>query len=419
MSETVISILVWLHVIGVAIWLGGQIVTAACVIPALRAVGDRTIWLNALEGFTRRFGRIGIAAMVVIVITGGAMIDPRLDQVENFGEDLYAARWGYIFVIKMALWAVMIALIGLHQFVFGPRQLELARESAEADEDTPELQTRSPHHHRPLHLRPADDPARRRGRSLPRQPQLLHVALLTNMSRSILARALAVSAPILALAALLLFAGSSRADAQDASLSVSLATWKSADGTIELCIGLRDAAVGETRQCPERRLLTFARAPEFRWLRSRSIDVAPEVELWIRARRVGQRLDLGLGVSIEGVRRGLRARSWSLDWPATPVDQWRETSEISLQLPVAPYPDLWDTPAGIVPGAKRLQMDTVAPEFRLPRLGADDDVLVSLSSTRSADVRLTLIVFWASWAPLVGETLTVLSNSPNARATSS
>ena len=70
MSETVISILVWLHVIGVAIWLGGQIITAACVIPALRAVGDRTIWLNALEGFTKRFGRVGIAAMVVIVITG-------------------------------------------------------------------------------------------------------------------------------------------------------------------------------------------------------------------------------------------------------------------------------------------------------------------------------------------------------------
>ncbi len=139
MSETVISILVMLHVIGVAIWLGGQIVTAACVIPALRAVGDRTMWLDALEGFTRRFGRVGIAAMVIIVITGGAMIDPRLDQAENFGPNIYDARWGYIFVIKMALWAVMIALIGLHQFVFGPRQLELARQTADADEDTPEL----------------------------------------------------------------------------------------------------------------------------------------------------------------------------------------------------------------------------------------------------------------------------------------
>ena len=139
MSETVISILVTLHVIGVAVWLGGQIVTAACVIPALRAVGDRTVWLTALEGFTQRFGRVGIVVMVLIVITGGLMVDPRLDQAEALGPDIYDARWGYIFVIKMALWVVMIGLIGLHQFVFGPRQLALARESAAADEDTPEL----------------------------------------------------------------------------------------------------------------------------------------------------------------------------------------------------------------------------------------------------------------------------------------
>ncbi len=139
MSETVLSILIWLHVAGVAVWLGGQIVTAACVIPALRAVGDRTVWLNALEGFTKRFGRVGIVVMLIIVITGGAMVDPRLDQAENFGPDIYDARWGYIFVIKMALWAAMMALIGLHQFVFGPRQLELARESAAAEADTPEL----------------------------------------------------------------------------------------------------------------------------------------------------------------------------------------------------------------------------------------------------------------------------------------
>ncbi len=132
MSETALSILIWLHVIGVAVWLGGQIITAAAVIPTLRAAGDREFWLSALEGFTRRFGRIGIAAMVIIVVTGGAMIDPRLDQAENFGASIYDARWGIIFVTKMGLWAAMIAVIGLHQFVFGPRQLELARQAAAA-----------------------------------------------------------------------------------------------------------------------------------------------------------------------------------------------------------------------------------------------------------------------------------------------
>ena len=141
MSETVLSILIWLHVIGVAVWLGGQILTAAAVIPTLRAAGDREFWLSALEGFTRRFGRIGIAAMVIIVITGGAMIDPRLDQAENFGASFYDARWGIIFVAKMALWAAMIAVIGLHQFVFGPRQLELARRAVAAGDadDSAEL----------------------------------------------------------------------------------------------------------------------------------------------------------------------------------------------------------------------------------------------------------------------------------------
>lgn len=133
MSETALSILIWLHVIGVAVWLGGQVLTAAAVIPTLRAAGDQQFWLSALEGFTRRFGRIGIAAMLIIVITGGAMVDPRLDQAENFfGGSFSDVRWGVIFVVKMALWAAMIAVIGLHQFVFGPRQLELAREAAAA-----------------------------------------------------------------------------------------------------------------------------------------------------------------------------------------------------------------------------------------------------------------------------------------------
>ena len=132
MSETVLSILIWLHVIAVSVWLGGQVLTAAAVVPTLRATGDREFWLNALEDFTRRFGRIGIVAMIIIVVTGGAMIDPRLDQAENFGAGIYDARWGIIFVTKMALWAAMIGVIGLHQFVFGPRQLQLARAGVDA-----------------------------------------------------------------------------------------------------------------------------------------------------------------------------------------------------------------------------------------------------------------------------------------------
>lgn len=200
------------------------------------------------------------------------------------------------------------------------------------------------------------------------------------------------------------------ADAQEASLSARVSAWKSADGVVELCVDLRDAVVGETRQCPQSRLLTFARAPESRWLRSRTIAIAPETSLWVRARRVGGRLDVGLGLSVEGEARGIRARSWALDWETTPIEQWQRTSAVRFDLPVAPHPELWQTGAGIVAGARRLEVGQQAPEFRLPVLGAEDDSPVSLSTVRADRAPLTLLVFWASWAPFVGETLSVLGD---------
>lgn len=223
-------------------------------------------------------------------------------------------------------------------------------------------------------------------------------------------RAAAILSLLGAVAALALVLTSSSVDAQSSRLSVGIATWTSADGVIELCANLRDASVGLARQCPERRRLTVERAAENRWLRSRSAYIAPEVAIWVRARRVGDRLDLGLGLSIEGVARGVRARSWSLHWPTAPIDQWQQTSFVSIELPVAPHPELWDSPAGIAPGAPRLEVGRPAPEFRLPRLGGPDDDLVSLSAARSGSERLTLIVFWSSWAPFVGETLSVLGD---------
>ena len=223
------------------------------------------------------------------------------------------------------------------------------------------------------------------------------------------------------IAFLILFVSSPSIDAQSSSLSVRIAAWKSADGVVELCVDLRDATVGEVRQCPRRRQLTFARATEQRWLRSRSIEIAPEVSLWVRARRVGQRLDLGLGVSIEGEARGVRARSWVLDWPTAEVDRWLRTSSIALRLPVAPHPELWTSEAGVAAGAQRLEVGRRAPEFRLPRLGDFEDSLVSLTAAmsngtgRSRDERVTVIVFWASWAPRGDATLTMLDQLMTSR----
>ena len=206
------------------------------------------------------------------------------------------------------------------------------------------------------------------------------------------------------------FASMSTADGQESSLRANIAAWRSEDGVLEFCVDFRDNVAGETRQCPDLRRLTLSRAPQNRWLRSRAIDVAPEVSVWVRIRRVGNQLDLGLGVSNEGRARGLRASSWMLHLETLPTARWVQTSTVTLRLPAAPHPELWPPVLGIVAGAARLEMGKVAPQFKLPVLNSEDDAVLSLSDIRTGDEKLTLIVFWASWAPFVGETLAVLGD---------
>ncbi len=228
------------------------------------------------------------------------------------------------------------------------------------------------------------------------------------MLTATLAIALGIAAMILAAMSSLEVAG-----AREASPRVSMAIWISDDEYAELCIDLRDPIAGRTRRCPAANRLSFARASEGRWLRSADLHIAPEVSIYARARRVERTLDYGLGVVIEGEARGLRARSWHLEWDQTATNQWVTSSTITLRLPVAPFPELWPVDSGIVTGAHRLEVGRGAPDFVLPVLGIEsggDDSLVSLSSARGGSERVTLIVFWSSWAPYVDEMLSVLSD---------
>jgi uncharacterized membrane protein len=59
----------WLHLLGMAFFVGGQLVLAAAVVPAFRGAGER----DRLRAIARRFGWGSLAALVVLVVTGAAM----------------------------------------------------------------------------------------------------------------------------------------------------------------------------------------------------------------------------------------------------------------------------------------------------------------------------------------------------------
>jgi uncharacterized membrane protein len=94
------GVLLWFHLIGAAVWLGGLIAIGA-IVPALRSAGaDRP----QLQAMARQFGRVSWAAMALAVVTG-------VLQIERL-----AFNWSDEAVMrKVGLVVVAIALAAAHQ----------------------------------------------------------------------------------------------------------------------------------------------------------------------------------------------------------------------------------------------------------------------------------------------------------------
>jgi uncharacterized membrane protein len=97
MSGTGWLIVRWLHVLAMALFVGGQLMLAAVVVPALR--GPQKV---ALRPVARRFGQASLVALGVLVVTGAAMAS-------------HDHLWGVTTLhVKLALIVVAVALIAVH-----------------------------------------------------------------------------------------------------------------------------------------------------------------------------------------------------------------------------------------------------------------------------------------------------------------
>jgi putative copper export protein len=87
----------WLHLLAMAFFVGGQLMLAAVVVPVLRA-GDRA----ALRAAARRFGIGTLIAIGVLVVTGAAMAS-------------HLHRWSdSTLQVKLGLVVLVGLLIGSH-----------------------------------------------------------------------------------------------------------------------------------------------------------------------------------------------------------------------------------------------------------------------------------------------------------------
>jgi putative copper export protein len=91
-------VVLWIHLVAAAVWLGG-LITLGAVVVTLREVG---VERSVLQAVARQFGRLSWTALGVSVLSGGWMAVNYLSAP--------------LFPFKVAAVAVMAGLAGWHQF---------------------------------------------------------------------------------------------------------------------------------------------------------------------------------------------------------------------------------------------------------------------------------------------------------------
>ncbi|HEV3053333.1 MAG TPA: hypothetical protein VGX45_01665 [Solirubrobacteraceae bacterium] len=89
----------WLHLIAMAFFIGGQLMLAAIVVPVLRHLDDRA----PLRAAARRFGVGTLAAVLVLVITGAAMAS----HLHKWSDSTLQVKLGLVVLVGILIGAHM------------------------------------------------------------------------------------------------------------------------------------------------------------------------------------------------------------------------------------------------------------------------------------------------------------------------
>lgn len=118
---TVYLISVWLHVLAATAWLGGMMFLVWVVVPTLRK-GDRKVASAVMRDSGRRFRTVGWVCFAILIATGCFNAWWRGVRWHL----LFDARWtattfGRVFVTKLSVFLLILALSVRHDFFVGPR----------------------------------------------------------------------------------------------------------------------------------------------------------------------------------------------------------------------------------------------------------------------------------------------------------
>ena len=120
------NLVVLIHVLAAIIWLGGMFFIAIVIVPVLRMLEPPQIRIEVLSSTARRFRVVSWIAIIVILVTGVLNTVNRgvTLQAISTGE-LFSTYFGKILALKLTLVFAMLVLSAIHDFILGPRLIEL------------------------------------------------------------------------------------------------------------------------------------------------------------------------------------------------------------------------------------------------------------------------------------------------------
>ncbi len=128
---------VWIHIIAATIWIGGLFFIVLVVVPWLRKGGESGVNAGVfLRETGERFRFVGWVCFALLLATGTFNLWVRGVRLSSLADvEWWASPFGAAVGLKLAAFAVVIAVSVVHDFMIGPRATAAIRRdprSAEA-----------------------------------------------------------------------------------------------------------------------------------------------------------------------------------------------------------------------------------------------------------------------------------------------
>ena len=132
--RTLYLISVWLHILAATIWIGGIFFIVLVVVPWLRK-GGRAGAGTFLRETGARFRSVGWACFAVLAVTGTFNLWIRGVRPRFFLDpDWLASSFGRTVTLKLGVFAVVLIISVVHDFIVGPRATAVLERDAGSPE---------------------------------------------------------------------------------------------------------------------------------------------------------------------------------------------------------------------------------------------------------------------------------------------